>query len=448
MIETFAINGRKVERERNLHCVRRISSGDGQEFLYWLKKLIEENKRNKDTIANQHELLDMYRTKVLSFPRDLDNSKEDTTAMPEGEQTDMAKQIKERVQIGLNENGKPDYRWATGYSRQEVLLSAAQILQEHGKLDDPAESPARKEHLFEDYAQSFYELYKAANLRHTTLSAQRSLLNKHLIPAFGHLDITEITTDAIQEMLNSKREYSKKTLHEIVMVLGMILDAAVEDGIIQRNPAKSKRLKNPSSKKKERLALTEEQTQDIIEHIPALTQARDRRFLALLLYTGMRREEVLGLRWSDIESNSVTPKLHVRQTITFKGNVPIVGATKTSSGVRDIPIHPDLLPWLTMEDENQEYVVQDHMTQQIVKRMWMRISKEINVYGATPHCFRHTFTTMCRRSGMDEKTMQKIGGWSDIATMRNVYTHVQTKDIDTAAQIMNGMFRTPEKPAV
>lgn len=186
----------------------------------------------------------------------------------------------------------------------------------------------------------------------------------------------------------------------------------------------------------------------IIEHIPTLTQARDRRFLALLVYTGMRREEVLGLRWSDIEANSVTPKLHVRQTITFKGNTPIVGDTKTSSGVRDIPIHPDLLQWLTVEPENQEYVVQDSITQQIVKRMWARIAKEINVYGATPHCFRHSFTTMCRRSGMDEKVMQKIGGWSDIATMRNVYTHVQTKDIDTAAQIMNGMFRTPEKPAV
>ena len=88
------------------------------------------------------------------------------------------------------------------------------------------------------------------------------------------------------------------------------------------------------------------------------------------------------------------------------------------------------------------------ITQQIVKRMWARISREINIYGATQHCFRHSFTTMCRRSGMDEKVMQKIGGWSDIATMRNVYTHVQTKDIDTAAQIMNGMFRTPEKPAV
>ena len=56
--------------------------------------------------------------------QNLDNLKADATDMSEGE-SDMSKQIKERVQIGTDENGKPVYKWATGYSRQEVLLSAA-----------------------------------------------------------------------------------------------------------------------------------------------------------------------------------------------------------------------------------------------------------------------------------------------------------------------------------
>lgn len=372
----------------------------------------------------------------------------DTTGISEGAENDMPKQLKERVQVGLAENGKPDYKWATGYNRQELLLNAAQILQDHGKLESAPNPPAAKQHLFADYAESYYSLYKDDTLRHTTISSQRSLLNKHLIPEFGHLDITEITVDMIQKMLNNKKSYAKKTLQEMVMVLGMILESAVEDGIISRNPAKSQKLSNPSKQKTERKALTEEEIQDIIAHIPELSQARDRRYLALLAYTGMRREEVLGLRWDDIDMNANPPVFHVQRAITFKGNKAIVGDTKTENGVRDVPIHPDLIQWLTHEDNNTEYIVQDNITQQIVKNMWKRISKEINVYDATPHCFRHTFTTICRRSGMDEKTMQKLGGWSDIETMRKHYTHVQNKDILNAAQIMNGMFKASATPVM
>ena len=137
----------------------------------------------------------------------------------------------------------------------------------------------------------------------------------------------------------------------------------------------------------------------------------------------------------------------MRRAITFKGNLPVIGETKTRNGKRTIPLHPDLLQWLTHEDDNVEYVMQDNVTSSTMKRTWERIKTEINVYGATPHCFRHTFTTVCRRSGMDEKTMQVIGGWSDIATMRNVYTHVQQTDLQRAGQLMGGMFQARNLPA-
>ena len=60
----------------------------------------------------------------------------------------------------------------------------------------------------------------------------------------------------------------------------------------------------------------------------------------LLVYTGMRREEVLGLRWEDIDTEKGL--LHVRRAIAFKGNLPVIGATKTRNGKRTIPLHPDL----------------------------------------------------------------------------------------------------------
>ncbi len=362
----------------------------------------------------------------------LDNPIFSETDVSESEYDMSRKRIRQALIVGHNPDGTPIVKWATGYTMQEVMESAAKLL--NGRAPQPA--PACT---FRQYAENWLSLYKQDTVRHTTYSEYASLMQKHLLPEFGTLDVSTITTDMIQKMLNDRRDYSRKTLHELLMVLGMILDGAVEDGLLARNPAKSKRLRNPSVKKNERQALTEAQVGAIISNIPTLPQARDRRYLALLIYTGMRREEVLGLRWTDIDTENRI--LHVQRAITFKGNRPVLGETKTKNGRRIIPIHPDLLQWLTRDGTNEEYVLADDITQTTVKRMWQRIAREIDVFGATPHCFRHTFTTVCRRSGMDEKTMQVIGGWSDIATMRNVYTHVQQEDIRRAGEIIGGMYQ-------
>ncbi len=367
----------------------------------------------------------------------LENFTKVSANMPEGNENGMAKQIKERVEIGRDAQGKPIYKWATGYNRQEVLQSAARLIAENGIMQAQP-TPKQQTPLFKPYAENWMRLYKAECIRHTTCSEYGSLLKKHLIPAFGAMRIADITPDTIQAFMNERKDYAHKSIHEMKMVLGMILDGAVEDGYIARNPAKSKRLKNPSKKKNARRALTEEQARDIISHIPALQQHRDRRYIALLLYTGMRREEVLGLRWIDLDTENM--RIYIHSTITFKGNAAVEGPTKTEAGRRLVPIHPELLPWLTHEDNNREFVVQDGITQQTVKCMWNRIKSKINVYGITPHCFRHTFATVNHRNGMDDKTLQAIGGWADIETMRDVYTHTQDADVCRAAKMMNNMF--------
>ena len=67
----------------------------------------------------------------------------------------MAKQLKERVQTGTDENGKPIYKWATGFTKQELLMNAAKLLCECGELT-PQEKPASSKHLFKEYAQNWF----------------------------------------------------------------------------------------------------------------------------------------------------------------------------------------------------------------------------------------------------------------------------------------------------
>ena len=73
-------------------------------------------------------------------------------------------------------------------------------------------------------------------------------------------------------------------------------------------------------------------------------------------------------------------------------------------------------------------------------RMWQRIGRLIDLHGATPHVFRHTYMTMAQRANVSMKTLQTIGGYSDLATLQDRYVHTQQEDIEAARNTINHMF--------
>ena len=99
--------------------------------------------------------------------------------MPESE--DGMKQLKERVQIGADSNGKPLYKWATGYTRQEVLLDAARILSEHGQIE--AITPQKDSPLFNDYMRDWFERIRSKQASGRVYEEQGRLKN-YIYPFF------------------------------------------------------------------------------------------------------------------------------------------------------------------------------------------------------------------------------------------------------------------------
>ena len=344
----------------------------------------------------------------------------------------MAKRLKQRIRIGN------EVRWVTGASVQELLENAIKTATEHcAATHSPTATSAC---LFSNYAANWMKTYKVNCLKHTTLREYSAILNCHLLPVFGERDIRTITTDNVQQLMNERTSLSRKSIREIIMILGMIMESAVEDGLISRNPARSKRLRNPSNKKNVRNALTREQIADILQHLPFLSEERDRLMLALLLFTGMRRNEVLGLRWADVNMNQ--QMITVSRGVTYKGNQPVISTPKTAAGIRQIPIPTALCQWLIPRHENL-YVIGGQstpITETTFKRMWERISKSIDLYGATPHVFRHTYMTFAQRAQLSTKTLQTIGGYADLATLQNRYSHTQLEDIEAARKALDSLF--------
>ena len=142
--------------------------------------------------------------------------------------------------------------------------------------------------------------------------------------------------------------YAKKTIDEFLLTLSMVLEAAKEDGLISINPAKSKRLRNPSTKKTVREALTSAEADDIEAHLQDIPQLRDRRYVAMLLKFPARCEDIRGLQIKDFNFDDMT--VTVRQGVTYaKGNM-LIGDPKTPAGKRTMLILPGLLETLELTE--------------------------------------------------------------------------------------------------
>ena len=172
-----------------------------------------------------------------------------------------------------------------------------------------------------------------------------------------------------------------------------------------------------------------------------LLESCDRVLLALFLYTGLRRGEVLGLQWENI--NWKRRMIFVEQAVTFHNNQPIIGNPKSEAGKRSIPLDERLVNILCPHRQINGFVIGDGLrpvTERTFIRTWQRIGRTINLHDATPHVFRHTYLTISASSGLDIKTLQAIAGHADIQMTMNCYVHKREEKIIEANDLISGSF--------
>ena len=343
----------------------------------------------------------------------------------------MPKRIKQRIEI----NGEK--RWVTGTTQQEVILAAAKMLAESGAVSGTSKAKSSSP-LFRECAIRWFEVYKRPKVKENTAYNYEHDMNNHVLPVFGDRRIDEIKPSDIQAFLNTKKGKAKSTVHHIWLILHGVFSTAMWDGYIDKDPTEEAGRYTMSKKKNVREALSIEAEQDIIAHLDRL-KGNDLLLLSLLIYTGMRRSEVLGLRWEDISFDRNL--IHVQRAVTFKKNHPVVGTTKSEAGVRYIPLEGQLKAILSPMRQLSGYVIgqDDPITETTYKRTWERIGKKIDLHGATAHVFRHTYITMAA-AHVDIKTLQSIAGHADISTTMNRYAHGREDKIIEAGQMLGSMY--------
>ena len=274
--------------------------------------------------------------------------------------------------------------------------------------------------------------------RPATVSLYETCIRLHLKPGLGKHELRRLSVAAVQRFLNGKlREVepgkSIRLVHVLRQVLSAALSRAVREELVSRNVARL-------------VELPPWEPADVIpwsadEAMAFLTAAAGDQlfpaFVFLLLY-GMRRGEVLGLRWSDIEGETI----RVRQQVQRLRGELVIGPVKTRAGKRDLPLLGLADEALTIRRGTQ-FLDCEHLgdawtdtglvfttkTGHVVEprnlnRSFDRICADNGIRRVKVHALRHTAASLLKSLGVPAKDAQVILGHAHPSTTEQIYTHV------------------------
>ena len=235
---------------------------------------------------------------------------------------------------------------------------------------------------------------------------------------------------------------SRALQHKIINIAKQMFLSAEDNGLISKSPCR--KLKASGSSPRPHKALTDDQFNEIIEQAEG---TRALTFVALGLYAGLRREEILGLLWDCVYLDAKTPYLSVRRVVRFEGNRGVLSETlKSNAAARDIPLASRLIDLLRIQKQtaNSVFVIPaadgKQMSEGMFRTLWGQLRGRLS-FDTTPHCLRHTFITRLCASGMDIKKIQYLAGHATVQMTLNVYAAVTANRPADLGESLNRAFK-------
>ena len=300
---------------------------------------------------------------------------------------------------------------------------------------------------FEELAEEWFEEYAKPNLRNTTY--ERLLqLRKRIYGAIGHLRMDKITPRQIQFFVNSLakdganertgKPLAPKTIRHNLSLISDVFSYAVRMGVVSDNPCTKVTI--PKGEQKEKQIYTPAEVKrflELLENEPL----KYRVFFNLLIYSGFRRGEMLGLEWKDVDfENNI---ISVRRTSNYTGQRGIyTDTTKTKRSQRTLKFPQEIMDLLkvfkTQQDAEAErigskWVYTDRlfvkwngepMNNQTPYGWLNEFCKKNNLPFYGIHCFRHLFASLLVNQGVDIVTVSGALGHSAVSTTSNIYCHI------------------------
>jgi integrase len=361
---------------------------------------------------------------------------------------------------GFDSNGKRirHRRTVTAKNDKEAEKLLAQFITEleGGDYYEPSKLTVK------GFIEKWLLEYAEANLAPKTLYRYREIINSRIIPALGHLTLDRIKPLHIVEFENSLRKdgarldgkpggLSERTILHHHRILCIIFNTAVTWGVLKESPVA--RVKAPRVPRKQAKAYTEEQTAAMLAALES-EPLKYRVMVHLALATGLRRGELMGLEWRDIDFEAGT--LDVRRASQYlKGKGVFTKDPKTEESKRLVSLPALTLhllktyktEWLKgrlqvgdlWQGSDRLFVTWDGqpMHPDTASNWFSAFLKRHNLPHIGFHGLRHTSATLLIRQGVDVRAVSSRLGHSRTSTTLDVYVHALRSADKAAAEVMN-----------
>lgn len=316
---------------------------------------------------------------------------------------------------------------------------------------------------FAPYCDYVIDLKEQRGTKHSTILLYKSLTTR-IYPHIGHIKLRELRVDHLNDLYSAlakdgqnKRnggKLSSKTILEHHRLISTVLEQAVKESLVPFNVASRATL--PKAEHKEVNYFQPEQVaaiRDALECEPM----KWKTLVHLLLITGARRGEILGLKWDKVDFDG--NRIYICNSVLYAPDVGIYESTpKTERSRRYVTLPTETMRLLRQYRAWQaeerlrlgEYYVNQNFlfTQDNGKPMhpdsvteWLkRFSRRHDLPHINPHAFRHTMASMLYFNGVDSVSISKRLGHAQVSTTANIYAHVMEEADKKNADILADVF--------
>src|ERR671920_684913 len=341
----------------------------------------------------------------------------------------------------------PKYRYLYGKTRAMLAekLTKAMADRDSGLIFDAGKMTVG------EYLDRWLSDSVKGTVRVSTYERHEEIVRLHIKPSLRRVGLKKLTPAHVRGLYSEKLDsgLAPATVRRIHSTLHKALSQAVSDGIVPRNAA---HVKAPRPTPEEMRPLSEEEARTFLD---AARQSGERfeALYVLAITTGLRRGELLGLRWDDVDLERGT--LRVGRALVREGGRHKVGETKTRRGRRQI----NLTPWTvnalkahrkrqleekmrlaeTYEDRGLVFstsVGTPVNPENLVNRSFKPLLKKAGLPEIRFHNLRHTCATLLLSRGVHPKLVQELLGHATIAMTLDTYSHYLPSMGDQAAEAM------------
>ena len=349
------------------------------------------------------------------------------------------------------ETGKTIYKNVLGKTQAEVKTKLKQAIQENAEVD----TLKAEKYTVGQWMDVWFENYAKIKGRPTSHQTYRGYIDNHINPNIGKMPLSKLTTLELQKLykkLLSKgrvdrieakgqpKGLSPKTVRNIHQVISSAMDFARSQKLIAGNPTDGCAL--PKLEHRELKTLPVEQLASF------LREAKESGVFEMYyieLATGLRRGELLGLKWEDLNLEQGTLRVQ-RQVARIDGEV-VEAPLKTKNSYRTISLGGDAVGILNEQRKKcggSEYVFPSPtggpISPDSVIQMLHRVLKRAGLPKVRFHDLRHTFATVALQNGVDIKTVSGMLGHYSAGFTLDTYAHVTTQAQREAAKTMGNIL--------